>query len=213
MLSKFNTTHNFLSASSCKVKKLMWSPWGLGTSHLSWIFLPLHRFLCSRWSQWQQDQSCYFCFFLSAFGRTCQALSRVASKESWTPTLWAGLKELANGEFTVRAKCIFNHQDMLIVRKGQAALLSLQGRGSVERDFIFFQLLFKLWKVFFLAETCRWIKSGSYTDINPGSQVKNIKCQACSVFPLHVMYVQERPLERVLWNEFVLRFKIHQESV
>lgn len=147
------------------------------------------------------------------WARTGQALSRVASKESRTPTLWAGLKELANGEFTVRAKCIFNHQDMLIIRKGQAALLSLQGRGSVERDFIFFQLLFKLWKGFFLAETCHWIKSGSYTDINPGSQVKNIKCQACSVFPLHVMYVQERPLERVLWNESVLLFKIHQETV
>lgn len=36
--------------------------------------------------------------------------------------------------------------------------------------------------------------------------MKNIKCQACSVFPLHVMYVQEGPLERVLWNESVLLF-------
>lgn len=60
------------------------------------------------------------------------------------PTPWAGLKDLANGEFTVRAKCIFNHQDMLIVRKGQAALLSLQGRGSVERDFGFVQLISKV---------------------------------------------------------------------
>lgn len=77
------------------------------------------------------------------------------------PTPWAGLKDLANGEFTVRAKCIFNHQDMLIVRKGQAALLSLQGRGSVERDFSFVQLISKVWKVSFLAEACCSIKIGS----------------------------------------------------
>lgn len=59
-----------------------------------------------------------------------------------------------------KSKCIFNHQDMLIVRKGQAALLSLQGRGSVEHGFSFFQL-FPNSERFFLPETCCRIKSGS----------------------------------------------------
>lgn len=75
--SEFNTSHNFLSRSSCKGRKLRWSPWGLDASHFSWMFLLLHRLLCSRWSQRQQDQSCYFCFFPSVFGHARAKLCHV----------------------------------------------------------------------------------------------------------------------------------------
>lgn len=132
---------------------------GKGAGSLEWVLLT-DCDCCSRWRQWPLDQTYYFCFFSSVFGLVQAGLCHVASKELWTPTPWAGLKELADGGFTVRANVFLTTRICLSSGKGQAAFLSLQGRGSVEHGFSFFQL-FPNSERFLDPETCCRIKSGS----------------------------------------------------
>lgn len=70
----------------------------------------------------------FLLFLQCVWTRASWALSHVVSEELWTPTLWAGLKELADGEFTVRANVFLTTRICLSSGKGkQHSYLSREG--------------------------------------------------------------------------------------